>query len=333
MKQTKFFLLTLFITLMTLTGCQSTSSTQGDSSTNHPKTSSSSQISQSSNTNQPATKQTDSDDLANLNYSNQQTITIDNNVPDFSTNDLSLKNGSWEKYGDLDHLNRVTYAEAMLNQDLMPKEKRGDISSVKPTGWRNKKLEKGYLYNRSHLIGFALAGENANWKNLMTGTQQLNNPEMLRHEMDIKYYLEQSPDNYVRYSVIPIFRDDELVARGVHMRAQSINSDAIAFNIYIFNVQDGVSINYTDGTSTLNKEDPKSSTQKKEEVKNFETTQNKSENHEEYVDTQGNGLIKGSNSDIYHIPGSEYYNKTTNPKAWFKTIEEAENAGYRPPKN
>ena len=192
--------------------------------------------------------------LADLEYDGTQTIEINDNVPIFGPLDLSLENGSWETYGDLDKLNRATSAEAMLNQDLMPTEKRGDISNVEPTGWKNKKLGKSYLYNRTHLIGFALSGENDNWKNLITGTTQLNNPEMLRHEMDIKYYLEQDKNNYVRYSVTPIFKDNELLARGVHLMAQSVNDDTIRFNVYIFNIQDDVELNYADGSSVTQEE-------------------------------------------------------------------------------
>ena len=192
--------------------------------------------------------------LSDLKYEGTQTIELNDNEPIFGPLDLSLENGSWETYGELDKLNRATSAEAMLNQDLMPTEKRGDISNVEPTGWKNKKLGKGYLYNRSHLIGFALSGENDNWKNLITGTTQLNNPEMLRHEMDIKYYLEQDADNYVRYSVVPIFKDDELLARGVHLMAQSVNDDTIRFNVYIFNIQDDVELNYADGSSVTQEE-------------------------------------------------------------------------------
>ncbi len=192
--------------------------------------------------------------LPDLEYDGTQTIEINDNEPIFGPLDLSLENGSWETYGDLDKLNRATSAEAMLKQDLMPTEKRGDISNVEPTGWKNKKLGKGYLYNRSHLIGFALSGENDNWKNLITGTTQLNNPEMLRHEMDIKYYLEQDANNYVRYSVVPIFKDDELLARGVHLMAQSVNDDTIRFNVYIFNIQDNVELNYADGSSVTQEE-------------------------------------------------------------------------------
>ncbi|GCF93341.1 hypothetical protein NRIC_12320 [Enterococcus florum] len=191
------------------------------------------------------------EELANLSYADQQTIDVNDGKPTFTDEELSIKAGAWEKYGDLDELNRATYAEALLNKSLMPTEKRSDISNVEPTGWHSKKIGDSYLYNRSHLIGFALSGENANWKNLITGTQQLNNPEMLRFEMDIKTYLEKSEDNYVRYSVIPVFKDDELLARGVHMQGKSIDSDDISFNVFIFNIQDNVEIDYADGTSRI----------------------------------------------------------------------------------
>ena len=191
--------------------------------------------------------------LAHLEYSGEQTIDVNKGKPYFTDKDLTLKQGAWETYGDLDSLNRATVANAMLNQSLMPTEKRGDISKVKPTGWKNKEIKGGYLFNRSHLIGFALSGENDNWKNLITGTRQLNSPEMLRHEMDVKEYLERSKDNYVRYRITPIFKDDELLARGVQMEAQSINSSDITFNVYIFNIQDGVTLDYTDGSNRISK--------------------------------------------------------------------------------
>ncbi|MEG0628375.1 MAG: DNA/RNA non-specific endonuclease [Enterococcus sp.] len=259
----------------------------------------------------------DQRELAALNYSGTQTIELNQNKPTFTKDELTLTNGPWERYGDLDHLNRATSAEALLNKKLMPTEKRGEIASVTPTGWHNKKINGQYLYNRSHLIGYQLTGQNANWKNLITGTRQLNSPEMLRFEMDIRYYLEKSPKNYVRYSVTPIFRNEELLARGVHMMAQSIDSEAVQFNVYIFNVQKGVNLNYADGTSTVS------------------TTVNSSSSEnpaKQYVDENGKGLIKGSNSGVYHLPGSKYYDNTTNPKVWFKTIEEAKKAGYRPAK-
>ena len=282
--------------------------------------------------------------LPALAYDEVQTIELNDNTPLFGPLDLTLENGSWETYGELDKLNRATSAEAMLNQDLMPTEKRGDISNVEPTVWKNKKLGKSYLYNRTHLIGFALSGENDNWKNLITGTTQLNNPEMLRHEMDIKYYLEQDKNNYVRYSVTPIFKDNELLARGVHLMAQSVNDDTIRFNVYIFNIQDGVELNYADGSSLTEEEiaekdriaaqnedqDRIAAEEASVQAEPVEATIQSQET--QYVDANGQGTIKGSNSGIYHLPGSTYYHKTTNVAQWFKTISEAENAGYRAPK-
>lgn len=258
-------------------------------------------------------------DLAQLNYEGTQTIEINQNNPTFTKEELSTANGPWEKFGDLDHLNRATDAEALLNKKLMPTEKRGEISSVTPTGWHNKKINGQYLFNRSHLIGYQLTGQNANWKNLITGTRQLNSPEMLRFEMDIKYYLEKSNKNYVRYSVVPVFRGDELLARGVHMMAQSIGNDDIHFNVYIFNVQEGVNLNYADGTSTIGTKSQSSTS----------LTSSTVSPEKEYVDSSGKGLIKGSKSGVYHLPGSKYYDNTTNPRAWFKTIDEAKKAGYR----
>ena len=194
---------------------------------------------------------TDANTLANLDYTGQQEITVNNNDPAFSKNDLSTAKGAWATYSDLDSLNRVTDANALLNRSLMPSAKREPLT-WNPTGWHNKKTAHGWLYNRSHLTGYQLTGENNNPKKLMTGTQTLNSPLMLAHEMDIAYYLKQSNDHYVRYEVKPIFRGNELVARGVQMRAQSIGDNTIHFNVYIFNVEPGYTINYADGTSTKN---------------------------------------------------------------------------------
>lgn len=280
--------------------------------------------------------------LAALDYAGTQTIEVNQNTPTFTTSDLSLKYGAWEKYGDLDQLNRATSAEALLNQSLMPTTKRKAIANVKPTGWHSKKINGTYLYNRSHLIGYTLAGENANWKNLITGTRQLNSPEMLRFELDIKAYLMKDTKRFVRYSVTPIFRGDELLARGVHLMAQSVTDNEISFNIYIFNVQTGVSLNYADGTSQViqaTKTTADSATKTATSVTQpqvsttAETSTASSTGAEKtYVDANGNGLIKGSRSGIYHLPGSQYYNRTTNPTAWFKTISEAQQAGYRAPR-
>ena len=204
-------------------------------------------------------------ELADLTYDGEnQTVDVNDGKPTFTSLDLEITDQGWEEYGDLDELNRATNAEALLNQELMPTEKRKSIQDVKPTGWKNKKIEKGYLYNRTHLIGFALSGENDNWKNLITATQQLNNPEMLRFEMDIKTYLEEDSENYVRYSVVPIFKENELVARGVHIQAQAIDSEDISFNVFIHNIQKDVTINYADGSSET-KEDIQAAKKAEEE--------------------------------------------------------------------
>lgn len=163
---------------------------------------------------------------------------------------MSTSNGAWQRYGNLDDLNRVTSANALLNESLMPNSPR-EALHVDPTGWHNKRIPRGWLYNRCHLIGYQLTGQNNNLKNLMTGTRQLNDPDMLRYEDQVADYIKESRNNYVRYRVTPIFRGNELLARGVEMEGQSTNGNTIHFNVYIFNVQDGVKLNYSNGTSII----------------------------------------------------------------------------------
>lgn len=201
-------------------------------------------------------KTTSTSNLANLTYSDQQEIAVNGNVPTFTKSELNVSNGPWQEFADLDNLNRTIQADALLSKSLMPTQKR-EALYVNPTGWHNKRIKSGWLYNRSHLIGYQLSGQNNNPKNLMTGTRSLNSPEMLKHENDIAYYLKQNPNNYIRYRVKPIYRNNELVARGVQMMAESMTSDgqpdkAVSFNVYIFNVEQGVKINYSDGTSVVN---------------------------------------------------------------------------------
>ncbi|KRK95150.1 prophage nuclease precursor [Companilactobacillus futsaii JCM 17355] len=201
-------------------------------------------------------KTTADSDLANLNYQGTQEVEVNNNTPTFTKSELTVSNGPWQKFADLDNLNRAIQADALLSKTLMPTAKR-EALYVNPTGWHNKRIKGGWLYNRSHLIGYQLTGQNNNPKNLMTGTRSLNSPEMLKHENDIAYYLKQNPNNFIRYRVKPIYRGDELVARGVQMMAESLSSNGqadhqISFNEYIFNVESGVKINYSDGTSVVN---------------------------------------------------------------------------------
>lgn len=203
---------------------------------------------------QAATVHTDEGELVDLEYDGEnQVVIVNNNEATFTEEELSLENGSWQEFSNLDRYNRVGVANAMLSKSMMPTEDRESLY-VDPTGWKNKKVtidgESFWLYNRCHLIGFQLTGENNNLKNLMTGTRSLNTPHMLKYENEIANYIKET-NNHVRYRVEPIFRDNELVARGIHMQAKSIEDDTINFNVYIFNVQDGVTIDYTDGSSKV----------------------------------------------------------------------------------
>lgn len=164
-----------------------------------------------------------------------------------------IQNKVYEYYGNLDKLNRVTIAKAYLDKSLMPKDKRREIMNVKPTGWKNKKYKNvsgGWLYNRSHLIGFQLSGENDNWKNLMTGTRQMNT-DMIPIENKVANYIKSNPNNKVYYRVTPKFTGNNLVADGIEIFAVS-NLDKnidILFKVYIPNTQEGIKINYFDGSS------------------------------------------------------------------------------------
>lgn len=191
-------------------------------------------------------------DVNNLpEYSGKPYVVINNNEPNFDKSELVPK--SFEKYAELDNLKRCGTADSIIGQDLMPTSKRENISSIKPTGWKSVKyngIEGGNLYNRCHLIGFQLAGENANKRNLITGTRYLNTKGMLPFENMVADYVKET-NNHVRYRVTPIFVGNELVARGVQIEAMSIedNGKAIMFNVYCFNVQPNIEINYKTGDS------------------------------------------------------------------------------------
>lgn len=208
----------------------------------------------STSTGTGTTKAKGTTELANLTYTDQQIVQVNKNVPTFTQAQLSTSKGAWQKYHQLDSLNRVTGADALLNKSLMPTAER-DPLYVDPTGFHNKRItydgKTDWLYNRSHLIGYQLTGQNNNMKNLMTGTRSLNAPDMEQYEDEVASYLKEHPHNYLRYQVTPIFRGKELVARGVHMQGESIGDHEVRFNIYIFNIQPGATIDYSTGYSTV----------------------------------------------------------------------------------
>ena len=193
-------------------------------------------------------------DLSSLpEYSGQAYVELNNNVPFFTEEDLT--SASFEEYSPLDELGRCGAAYACISTDLMPTEPRGSIGQVKPSGWKTAKydfVDGKYLYNRCHLIGFQLTGENANEQNLITGTRYLNVTGMLPFENLTADYIKET-GNHVLYRVTPVFTGDELVARGVVMEAMSLEDkgDGVLFNVYCYNVQPGVTIDYATGDSAL----------------------------------------------------------------------------------
>ena len=182
-------------------------------------------------------------------YSGEPYVVIDDNQPDFPEEDRTSTE-SFETYSPLDALGRCGAAYANIGRDLMPTEDRESISSVTPTGWINRQYDGEYLYNRCHLIGFQLTGENANEENLITGTRYMNVDGMLPFENLVADYVTET-DNHVLYRVTPVFEGQNLVASGVQMEAWSVedNGDGVCFNVYVYNVQPGVTIDYATGES------------------------------------------------------------------------------------
>jgi len=234
-------------------------------------------------------------------YDDEPYVVINNNKPDFDDEEKSTK--SFEEYSELDDLGRCQEAVANIGQDLMPSKKRESIGMVKPTGWHTVKYDNvdgRYLYNRCHLIGYQLTGENANEKNLITGTRYMNVEGMLPFENMVADYIKET-NHHVLYRVTPIFEGDNLVADGVTMEAQSIEDDEIEFHVFVYNVQPGIEIDYTDGNSYLKE------------------------------DTLQKEIRGNSRSKVYHCPGQKAYDDMADSKylVIFKSEQEAIDAGYR----
>ena len=184
-------------------------------------------------------------------YSGEPYVVLQDNQPDFGLEDLTLE--PFENYSELDYLGRCGVAYANICLDIMPTEPRGDIGQVKPSGWQTVKydcVDGKYLYNRCHLIGYQLAGENANKQNLITGTRYMNVEGMLPFENMVDAYVEET-ENHVLYRVTPVFDGEDLVASGVQIEAFSVEDEGegLCFNVYVYNVQPGVTIDYATGDS------------------------------------------------------------------------------------
>ncbi len=252
-------------------------------------------------------------------YSGTAWTVVNDNQPNFSVSELTTK--AYEKYSSLDSLGRCGVAIASCGKEIMPgaNEERGSISSIKPTGWVQKSysgVSGGYLWNRCHLIGWQLSAENANRQNLITGTRYMNINGMLPFENMVADYIRET-GNHVAYRITPIFEGRNLVCSGVQMEAYSIedDGDGICFNVYCYNVQPGITINYATGDSS----GPSSST----------TTSTPTTEQDNTNDNQA------ASGDMVWIPnsGSKYHSRSgcsnmKNPRQ--VTKQEAENEGYEP---
>ncbi len=186
-------------------------------------------------------------------YSGKPYDVINDNIPEFDEEDYTTE--PFERYSELDSLGRCRVAFANVCREIMPTEKRGDIGMIKPAGWHTVKydiIDGMYLYNRCHLIGYQLSGENANEKNLITGTRYMNTQGMLVFEDMVDDYVDAT-DNHVLYRVTPVYDGDNLVADGVQMEGWSVedNGEGICFNVFVYNVQPGIDIDYATGESSL----------------------------------------------------------------------------------
>ena len=213
------------------------------------------------NNNTESIKQTGTFDLSTIpEYTSSPYVEINNNIPYFTDEDYTTK--SFEKYSEWDDLGRSGVAFANVCKETMPKEgeERGDIGSVKNlSGWVQKRydnlIKDKYLYNRCHLIGWQLSAENANKQNLITGTRYLNTEGMLPFENKVAGYIDNNEKNHVLYRVTPIYEDENLLASGVEMEAWSVedNGKGVCFNVYCYNVQPGIEIDYATGESQAQK--------------------------------------------------------------------------------
>ena len=234
-------------------------------------------------------------------------IEINGGTPLFDPSDAL--EGDFERYSELDGLGRCGAAYANLSRELMPTEERGPIGAVKPSGWHlvryDDLIRDSYLYNRCHLIGYQLTGQNANPNNLITGTRFMNVDGMEPFENRVAFYIRRT-GNRVLYRVTPVFRGEDLVARGVLMEAYSVEDEGkgVCFCVFVRNIQPGIRIDYATGESCRADED----------VQQF---------------VYEGGCIGNRRSLKYHKPGCAMLPEEQN-RVWFETEEDAQEQGYTP---
>ncbi len=248
-------------------------------------------------------------------YSGSPYIILNNNKPEFTESEITSR--AFERYSELDSLGRCGVAFACLGLETMPQEERGEIGMIKPSGWHLKKydcVDGKYLYNRCHLIGFQLSGENANDRNLITGTRYLNIEGMLPFENMVDDYIEET-NNHVIYRVTPIFEGDNLLCKGVKMEAHSVEDGGkgISFNVFCYNAQPSIKINYKTGESYLM-------------ATTTAGTTNKSEDNKDAT------YILNTNSKKFHYPSCSSVNNMSskNRKEYTGSRKNLTENGYSP---
>ncbi len=254
-------------------------------------------------------------------YDGKPYVVLKDNKADFKEADLTTE--PFEKYSDLDSLGRCQVAYANICKEIMPKQERGPIGMVKPAGWHTIKyacIDGKYLYNRCHLIGYQLAGENANEKNLITGTRYLNVEGMLPFENQVADFVEAT-GYHVLYRVTPIYKGEELLARGVEMEAYSVDDQGsgLQFHVYVYNVQPQIDIDYQTGESSLQKK----SALTKKNFPSKEKNNNKQKKSKYIINT---------NTKKYHLPTCSCVAdmREKNKKVCRATRKELEEEGYEP---
>ena len=262
-------------------------------------------------------------------YKNSPYIAINDNVPDFVESDM--KTFSFETYSRLDSRGRCGVAYACIGQDLMPTEKRGAIGMIKPTGWHTVKydfVDGKYLYNRCHLIGYQLTAENANERNLITGTRYMNVQGMLPFENMVADYIKET-DNHVLYRVTPVFEGKNLVASGVQMEAYSVedDGDGVEFNVYCYNVQPGIDIDYETGESWLTGNSGTDETTAK-----TQTTTGSQATTQSSDSSSGTTYVLNTNSKKFHYPSCSSVGQMNESNKEFFTgsRDEVISRGYDP---
>lgn len=322
MKNRFISIISILLTLcVLLSGCAGASTSQPDKhpgQTNSGYSSESTDSSLDSNDLPSSTENTPISLSSISAYSGSPYVTLNGGTPTFSK--AELKAQSYEYYSNLDKLERCGVVHACIGRDIMPTEERGSIGMVKPAGWHTVKydcVDGKYLYNRCHLIGFQLTGENANTKNLITGTRYLNVNGMLPFENMVADYVKET-GNHVMYRVTPIYKGNNLLSNGLQMEGYSVEDDGegICFNVFVYNVQPQITIDYATGES-------------------YYSGNNNIDVPDKDTNTNSATYILNKNTKKIHLPScySVDQMKESNKKYYTGDIDDLINQGYSPCKN